>query len=64
MEIKTTYAGLDLAVEPSFNANNENTYEVLIGSQLIRTTKHDWVKVSKIILNAMEFIDDNLQRDI
>lgn len=60
MEIKTTYNGLDLTVEPSGNVNNENTYEVLIGSQLIITTKHDWLKVSKIILNSMEFIDDNL----
>jgi hypothetical protein len=61
MEIKTTYAGLDLAVEPSRdNVDNENTYEVFIGSQLIITTKHDWLKVSKIILNSMEFIDDNL----
>lgn len=61
MEIKTTYAGLDLAVEPSSdNVSNENTYEVLIGSQLIITTKHDWLKVNKIILNSMEFIDDNL----
>ena len=60
MEIKTTYAGLELAVEPSSSVNNEDTYEVLIGSQLIKTTKHDWLKVSKIILNAMEFIDDNL----
>lgn len=61
MEIKTTYAGLDLSVEPSRdNIGNENTYEVLIGSQLIITTKHDWLKVNKIILNSMEFIDDNL----
>jgi hypothetical protein len=60
MEIKTTYAGLDLAVEPSSNVNNEDTYEVLIGSQLIITTKHDWLKINKIILNSMEFIDDNL----
>jgi hypothetical protein len=61
MEIKTTYAGLDLAVEPSSDkVGNENTYEVLIGSQLIITTKHDCLKVSKIILNSMEFIDDNL----
>ena len=42
MEIKTTYAGLDLAVESSSdNVGNENTYEVLIGSKLIITTKHD-----------------------
>lgn len=61
MEIKTTYSGLDLAVQPSGdNVGNENTYEVLIGSQLIITTKHDWLKVNKIILNSMEFIDDNL----
>lgn len=61
MEIKTKYAGLDLAVEPSSdNVGDENTYEVLIGSQLITTTKHDWLKVSKIILNSMEFIDYNL----
>ena len=61
MEIKTTYAGLDLAVEPSNdNIGNENTYDVLIGSQLIITTKHDWLKINKIILNSMEFIDDNL----
>lgn len=60
MEIKTTYAGLELAVEPSSdNVGNEDTYEVLIGSQLIITTKQNWLKVSKIILNAMEFIDDN-----
>ncbi len=59
MEIKTTYMGLELAVEPSDKVDNENTYEVLIGSQLIITTKHDWLKVSKIILNSMEFIDDN-----
>ena len=60
MEIKTTYAGLDLAVEPSDKVDNENTYEVLIGSQSIITTKLDWIKISKIILNSMEFIDDNL----
>lgn len=60
MEIKTTYAGIELAVEPSGNVNNEDTYEVLIGSQLIITTKHDWLKINKIILNSMEFIDDNL----
>ena len=60
MEIKTTDAGLELAVEPSSSVNNEDTYEVLIGIQLLKTTKHDWLKVSKIILNAMEFIDDNL----
>lgn len=61
MEIKTTYNGLDLAVEPSSdNVGNENTYEVVIGSQLIITTKLDWLKINKIILNSMEFIDDNL----
>lgn len=60
MEIKTTYAGLVLAVEPS----DDGAYEVLIGSQLIITTKQDWLKVNKIILNSMEFIDDNLYRDI
>ena len=60
MEIKTTYAGLDLEVLPSGNVNNENTYEVLIGSQLMITTKRDWLKINKIILNSMEFIDDNL----
>lgn len=61
MEIKTTYAGLDLTVKPSSdNVDNENTYEVCIGSQWIKTTKRDWLKVSKIILNSMEFIDDNL----
>lgn len=59
MEIKTTYAGLDLAVEPSDNDDNKNTYEVRIGSQLIITTKHDWLKINKFILNSMEFIDDN-----
>ena len=51
MEIKTTYAGLDLAVEPRRdNVDNENAYEVLIGSQLIITTKQDWLKINKIIL--------------
>lgn len=60
MEIKTTYMGLELAVKPSDKVDNEDTYEVLIGSQLIITTKHDWLKVNKIILNSMEFIDDNL----
>ena len=52
--------GLELAVKPSDKVDNEDTYEVLIGSQLIITTKHDWLKVNKIILNSMEFIDDNL----
>lgn len=61
MEIKTKYAGLDLVVEPSSdNVANEKTYDVLIGGQLITTTKHDWLKISKIILNSMEFFDDNL----
>ena len=60
MEIKTTYAGLDLAVELSSDkVDNENAYEVLIGSQLIITTKQDWLKINKIILNSMEFIDNN-----
>ena len=61
MEIKTTYEELDLAVESSSdNIGNENIYEVHISSLLIRTTKHDWLKVSKFILNSMKFIDDNL----
>lgn len=64
MEIKTTYAELDIAVTPSDNIGNENTYEILFGGTLMRTTKRDWLEVNKIILNSMEFIDDNLKRDI
>lgn len=60
MEIKTTYGGLELIIEPEISENEESVYRVYFGSQSVIVSKLNWVEISKIILNAMEFIDDNL----
>ena len=60
MEIKTTYGGLELIIEPEISENEGSVYRVYFGSQSVIVSKLNWVKISKIILNSMEFIDDNL----
>lgn len=63
MEVKTQYNGIDLSVEnePKKAGQINLTYYIQIGGLSMFTTKTDWVEISKKILNAIQFIDDNVQ---